>query len=441
MKKMTKTVLTLVLAAVMTFSFAIHATVNMGASPMQVGGLTVDDFESTESFVMYLQFVDEWGLEFVLNHDRSLNMVHELFEAFPQNRAGEIQYPDYFGGVYIDGNGNLVFLMVEGAEPRSTTLMSLMRSDDMTGITLGTVAFSYRELWDTMYLLYDLIQDSPVANNVTGWTMRVSKNQVIVELMEYSEEQIRLFRTFVLDSPILAFEQSLGVLPMPAFDEQIADNIRYYDIFDVEETLFEPHSVRGYVPGDALYMLSGASLIRMGSIGFGARRPLGGVVQNGFITASHLGWGINGRPLQVGDVFFNSQREIIGTVRNSHPNLVDAAFVEFAPGSVLHGGSSRIHPNPEGAIVWGLGWASGPRSGPILGPSVEVIYVMTPIPLRVWARRVMFGSNPGDSGGAVRSTLNGVFGFHGIVVSGWPHGPSAFTEAATINTALGTVAQ
>ena len=154
-----------------------------------------------------LAYIERFGYSFTMNYFRSIEIINDLYATFEMNSDGRMVYPDYFGGVYINDDGMMVLLMVEGASSQVDD--HILRAQRSSGVLVREVPFSLAELRAAMGFLGDFIPhnlDNPVAANATSWGLSVSGNYVHVDLIEYNEEQVALFRRLVLDAPMLRFQ-------------------------------------------------------------------------------------------------------------------------------------------------------------------------------------------------------------------------------------------
>ena len=73
--------------------------------------LTVGAASDDQSFQDYI--IQEFGFEFAANYFNSLNVLEAFYSILPKDGTGNVIYPDYFGGIYINSNGEIVLLVVE----------------------------------------------------------------------------------------------------------------------------------------------------------------------------------------------------------------------------------------------------------------------------------------------------------------------------------------
>lgn len=184
---------------------------------MVVPALTGEDIFFPEDLLQDVEFInalenqllEKFGAKFMYNEARSIVLIDELMSAFPQNRSGEIIYPEYFGGLYLDDNGNLTVLVVasEMDSAAYSGFLSVARGGD---VNMRVVNFSHNALYDLMLYIKDIADSDmdKVFGIVDRWGVNVKDNTVTVRLIEYSQEQIDLFRNTIVDSPMLTFVQS-----------------------------------------------------------------------------------------------------------------------------------------------------------------------------------------------------------------------------------------
>ena len=167
-----------------------------------------------DDFCLWEYLVSVHGAERMYNQSRSLDILQGLHESFPHIRAGRISYPPFYGGSYLDDNGNLVILVVSSAmlDSDDTHLEAFLHELSINEVTVRQVEFAYRDLIATSTILRGLISDSSHVINqlVNTWYSDIMNNRLAVELHELSEEKIALFRSEVYDSPIIIFRESRG---------------------------------------------------------------------------------------------------------------------------------------------------------------------------------------------------------------------------------------
>ena len=164
----------------------------------------------------------QFSEEFWTNHNRAMDTVRRINEHFTTETGIRI-YPDYFGGMYINDDGNLVLLRVASATPPMPTFTYF------TDALVRDVVFSFNELTAMMDFLDAYSSANPdLFNNLSGWGLDTVGNRVAIYLIDYSAEAIDDFRSRneAFASNLLVFEQMdmpqagpgispPGVLPPP----------------------------------------------------------------------------------------------------------------------------------------------------------------------------------------------------------------------------------
>ena len=426
MKKMFRKTMSLFLALVMAFAFLPSMTV-FG----EIGNQPDEDFLAFHNIL-----VEEFGLEFATNYHIAIETINAINDSFPRNRLGDVMYPEYFGGMYIDDNGVLNVLVTKTAmsplhlrqfdavsvlsELNSLSALSLSH---MQATNVKEVEFAYSYLWAVMDFLDYFIpnnRDNLAANNVCGVSLSVVSNRIIVHLTEYTQEQIALFRDLVLDSPIIDFAQSEGrLVSYEPFDMQISE------LYGANGNTMNPLFTITVNPGDGIFVRSPAGVLRRtGSVGYRARVHTPRGWEYGFVTAGHIGFS---GPLYSGQRLYNSIGQNIGRVVFVGLQNADAAFVATAHNVVVNNVanlSANVMNPTFGSVVISIGAASGRRTGLVRDPWSGLIGSGEGV--HVFAVRATFTAALNDSGGIVHqwvtATNNGVVG---IVVAIWGHAPWA----------------
>jgi len=317
-------VLVLVLAMVMLLSTTAFSIDRYEQMPHDYGIVFIDDLLVDAEFTDYLtyQLHAEFGEQFMHNHDIAVMTVDFIYDAFPVSRSGETMYPDSFGGMYIDDDGNLVILMVEYCQFNRVRAYEYAINVEYAiagNASTRVVEFSYIELKSVFQVVADFIfanwsdYSCPLVYNLVSVGVSAKDNSVRVSLLDTSPHQIDLFKAAIIDHPAIDFIQIDGRREF--FDEDVHD--LYYDAYSSDSAeLIQPFNTVVVHPGTTIRRHQGSVV---GSIGFRAR--LGSL--NGFVTAAHSVTNIN-------QVFLSTGREI-GQVRARH-TLSDSAFVSFSPG-------------------------------------------------------------------------------------------------------------
>ena len=213
--KMKKRISALI-AILLVIAFAVSGTVvaNIQASAYDI--FFPEDMLQDEEFVaaMWEELINQYGEEYFDNLDQARANDANLMSYFARNRLGERMYPDFYGGVYYNEDGNMVLLIVEEATSTDTTQYNLVRNFTAAeDIIIEYVEFSYIEInavMDTLDAMF-FSNDRPEAfDNVTSHALDTKNNTIEVRLLVYNEDEITRFRETVLDSPVISFVESDG---------------------------------------------------------------------------------------------------------------------------------------------------------------------------------------------------------------------------------------
>lgn len=198
--------------------------------------------------------------------------------------SGMADYPDYYGGSYIDNDGNLVVYVKadnETIKQRTNLLSSLANSND---IKYKQADYSYNILNSIMNKLneYKLNNNNNnIANNFNSYYISDIENAVIVNLEDINEEKINEFKKNVVESPAIIFKKASG------------ENI------------------------DQISVNCGEKITSSrGSASLGYKAKIGTTV--GFFTAGHAAY--------VGDIVKHDGTDIGECTKSQYGGTVDAAF-------------------------------------------------------------------------------------------------------------------
>jgi len=155
------------------------------------------------------------GEGFSANERNAHAQLELLYEIFGTGHRGEIIYPDFFGGTYIDESGNLVVLIVNTNHQRAQAYNAISTQLDPS-VIYRFVDFSYNEMLATVEYISSIRRtmadnECVYARNVTAVGVRPFTNQVTVFLQVYNDSMIEGFRQYVYDSPMISFEQLNGI--------------------------------------------------------------------------------------------------------------------------------------------------------------------------------------------------------------------------------------
>jgi streptogrisin B len=424
--------ITLILVFILTFSTSIFAS---GRNELTHH----IEYESSQNveLAMYIQnyFISTYGIEFVRNHNESVQTHMEIINNFPRNRLGEIIHPDSFGGAFIDDNGKLVMLLVEN----SFGFMDNIGVSASRNVGSVFVEFSYNYLNSVVeYLLFLANEDSATFFGLAeSFSIDIVGNRIEVTLVEYTQMQIDRFRTYVFDSPALSFAPSNGAHSMDI------ETLLYFPTnYDVSEDAIltmdgdilniSPHS-SSISSGVAINIDGGIS-----STGFRVRRGN----EFGFVTAAH-GLNRNGVHVRLGR---SSAGSVIGTFNMDNVSrTTDAVFIpltanysmnNWVPSGML---SASSHAPVQGSLVITLGATTHINGGRVSNTGRSAVIDGH----TVWVVEVDFGNRPlqlGDSGGLVYVELGQLNLPAGMIVGRRTDNNSigAFVRADQIHVALRT---
>ncbi|MCL2559574.1 MAG: S1 family peptidase [Turicibacter sp.] len=346
--------------------------------------------------------IEEMGYEFFYNHMKALDTINFLYELLPTNRLGETMYPENFGGMYIDEDGHLVFLLLDNID-NDITLSRLSNN-----VIEKPADFSYNEIMLThgyLSYLFEYHYENPVIENIGALWTDIVNNRVVIELFEYNTEMIHIFKNEILDVELLyftPFEKDITALEFHNDVEGKTLDSR------VESATFSPLNTITITPGDT---------IRMGSPN-GGTCSVGFRVAGGFMTAAHCG--------NIGTRIYNSRGSFIGTMRGRTANI-DAGWVSINSNVSVSGTiSSTTHISPQviapvvGRFVTSRGAINGSRGGTIDRVNVDFTFSQPTngISRVIGTTRANFRSDGGDSGGIVISHISGQsHGVQGISIA------------------------
>lgn len=304
------------------------------------------------------------------------------------------EYPDYYGGGYINDDGKLV-VFVKGDFSKNKSILA-NSIGDYDNIMYVSGDYSYKELKGIISDITEFIdknRENDIAKNIRYYYLNDFENNVVVELDRYSDGEIEEFKDNVVNSTAIVFKKC--------------------------ERTFQSHA--SLSPGNSIGTNKNGPLVPA-SMGYRAIRF--GTI--GFVTAGHA--------YNTNSNVYSSNGQIIGYCQYSiKAGSADAAFVIVTDLSytlnngVLTGEERNIW---AGDLITKLGQTTGKTDGQIVSTSVNVnsegVFLTD-------MAEATYLSGGGDSGGAVYlSGSNKLVGIH----QGGATFNAIFTKISNVSSAL-----
>jgi len=174
--------------------------------------MRTEDLPTTEELLVHENY---FSTEFFENEKRAQMFYMQLNNEYQEGTDGHVMWPSYYGGCFIDENGNLVVNIVLGYEDSDMFSSTLRDILSHPSVSTRVVASSHTELLDLMDFLYEWWRANPYceinrANTTLG--LCVINNRIEVGLLGYSEELKEAFRSQVIDSPLIVFVEGWPVV-------------------------------------------------------------------------------------------------------------------------------------------------------------------------------------------------------------------------------------
>ena len=431
---MTKKLFLMVFVLIFSLSISVflYAQTNEGINyPEEI--IFIEDLFENEIFMQSLHnlLVDELGLEYMQNLERSRSIADSIEALFPTSRmTGEPIYPDYVGGLYFDDNGNLVLQIVD--QPLSVSRSSVSDSIDSIfrnlpantadDIIIRSVEFSHNELDNIMNIIGEFMRanrNDEVERNIVSAYHDTINNRVGVELSNFNEREIARFREVVVDSPAIIFMESQGV-----FVRDIRTQASE-DVSEHENTIFS-HVEEGISMSDNLHTLRPGGPISNFSVGYRVTDRWG--FSHGFITVAHAfphaGFVVSGYGI-VEQYSVDFDAAFVRT--QAHITLLNEMAITGQPLRTTVTTSFRV-----GERVTKIGSQTGLTTGTILHTNRIVDRTFGLV-------ETNYNSDGGDSGGIVFLTPMGPIGpgDTGGIHVGARNGSRFFTRASSVQSIFG----
>ena len=143
------------------------------------------------------------------NSNASWHLVRGIYELFPTAAGGDIEYPPYFGGLYVDGYGHLVVLLV--GDITYDEAYDILNIDRTSAVSFRHVEFTFSTLAYVLRVVMDVLMDSSRRYGMecvylqqygSVW-LDASANRVSVGVFDL--EYIEYFQRNITDHPAVEF--------------------------------------------------------------------------------------------------------------------------------------------------------------------------------------------------------------------------------------------
>lgn len=126
----------------------------------------------------------------------------------------DMNYPDYYGGSYCE-NGKLFVLVVKGYELESVR-KNLASQTNTDAIELKQCDNSYKTLIEITNYLNSFFSEEENKKlldelSIDGWGPANRENMVVVKTKNNTPQNMELFKSKVINSPLIIFKQSTQV--------------------------------------------------------------------------------------------------------------------------------------------------------------------------------------------------------------------------------------
>lgn len=295
--------------------------------PVSNGGLNGEDHLSQ------IEFVDQ---------NLALESCENLMALFKSSKTKSVNsdYPDYYGGCYIDENANLVVYVTNDSVKTKSSLLNV----NDPNIIIKSCDYSFNELHTIKKTISDLLHtdaNNSIAENVVYVSLRDMDNRIAVGLLDNSISEIDEFKRSIVNSPAIIFEKT--------------------------EKKITPYNITDGYPGSGLVSPFGTQ-----TLGFRASR----YGKIGYVTTAH-------------GVQYNDNVSVNGYIlgrctERQYSGSVDAAFCEEDPnqyvtysnrinGTTLNL-SSSIRNVTAGMMLYKSGNETGVTSGIVISTSTEATF-------------------------------------------------------------------
>lgn len=138
------------------------------------------------------------------------DLANNLLASFSNNvtRNAELNYPNYYGGMFFDEKGQLNILSVsENPDKYREEFIQRCQGDNFI---LKSCKYSLNELNNGIEIIRELLSTAPQASKTLGlksFWLSDNKSELHIGLSDCSDENINYFKTTIADLPYIVFEQ------------------------------------------------------------------------------------------------------------------------------------------------------------------------------------------------------------------------------------------
>lgn len=152
---------------------------------------------------------NEIGIDKVIKNGKSADLHDGLMNTFGDVDSKR-QYPDYYGGAYINKNDDYIINVVEGSELWKENLKSRI---DLTNVGFNTVKYTYKKLLEVRNDTSMMIKEEPFCKNYIACGIDNESNKVNVYAIDTDSEMQKDFLSRVSIPDIYKFVKSDRVTP------------------------------------------------------------------------------------------------------------------------------------------------------------------------------------------------------------------------------------
>lgn len=149
----------------------------------------------------------------LISADVSFKKAQKLVDSFkPEVMCGGenrlIEYPENYGGCYIDEDGELNVYITTDFDKTQRAFQSVIGTN---GVNYKECLYSRNELMDLKRQISEYIlqnKDAAISKNINHVVYSAKRNRVIVGLKDCSDANVNAFKRSVVDSPAIEFVQA-----------------------------------------------------------------------------------------------------------------------------------------------------------------------------------------------------------------------------------------
>lgn len=147
------------------------------------------------------------------NQKEAVDSYREMLISFGQTKTRSVasgEYPNYYGGSYINEDGKLVIFVLGDIHKGKSKLTNITSNNEIITIPADYSFNLLNAVMDTIDAFKLNEANKQYCTNFNWWAIQDDQNRVVVALDDFSDDAIKEFKKHVSNSPAIVFKKSTG---------------------------------------------------------------------------------------------------------------------------------------------------------------------------------------------------------------------------------------